>query len=258
MNQSVIVIGGGNHHNALGVIRALGRRDYGVELITVDDPKRNYIATSRYVSKHHALASTEELAAYLLFRKESGTKEVIISCADAVTEHLNKHLNRLSGRYAIPGVAEQGRMVQLMDKTVMIGMAARHGIHAPEVWHLPEDYGKVTYPCITKAFVSSHGGKQDIVICQTQQELDGFLEGNEDSVFAQRFVRKKEEVQLIGCSLYGGGQNYYPWHDKGVALATQFEHGFSGIRTRGTFLAGHSGACQGLYQGLRLFGPVQH
>ena len=28
-------MGGGNHHNALGVVRALGRRGYQVELITI-------------------------------------------------------------------------------------------------------------------------------------------------------------------------------------------------------------------------------
>ena len=39
MKRRVLVIGGGNHHNALGVIRALGERGYDVELITIGDLK---------------------------------------------------------------------------------------------------------------------------------------------------------------------------------------------------------------------------
>ena len=35
--KSVIVIGSGNHHNTLGVIRALGEYGYGVDLITYGD-----------------------------------------------------------------------------------------------------------------------------------------------------------------------------------------------------------------------------
>ena len=42
MNNTVLVIGGGNHHNALGVVRALGRRGYQVELITIGNLRKNY------------------------------------------------------------------------------------------------------------------------------------------------------------------------------------------------------------------------
>lgn len=205
MFNNILVIGGGNHHNALGVVRALGRRGYGVELITVGNLHQNYIASSRYVSRHHALANIKELAAYLLYREPTDEKEVIISCADVVTEHLNMHHDQLSKRYLLPGVQQQGRMVKLQDKTTMIAMAARHGIHAPHIWTLPNDIGRVTFPCITKSYVSSHGGgKADIVICHNREQLDAFLANNTDNVFAQPYIDKKEEVQFIGCSVNGG------------------------------------------------------
>lgn len=125
MNNTVLVIffGGGNHHNALGVVRALGRRGYQVELITFGSLRKNYIASSKYVCKHHALADVKELASYQLYREAKKDKEIVISCADAVTEHLNLHYNRLSERYILPGVKQQGKMVDLMDKTTMIEMA---------------------------------------------------------------------------------------------------------------------------------------
>ena len=210
MRQDVLVIGGGNHHNALGVVRALGQRGYDVELITIGSLHKNYIACSRYVSKHHALADIKELAAYLLYRDPKDEKEIVISCADAVTEHLNQHHDQLTKRYVLPGVEQQGKMVKLMDKTTMIAMAARHGIQAPPIWNLPDDRAQVTFPCITKSYVSSHGGKVDIVICQNGGQLDAFLGQNTDNVFAQPYIDKKEEVQFIGCSINGGAEVIIP------------------------------------------------
>ena len=65
-NNTIIVIGGGNHHNALGVIRALGERGYGVEFVSHGSLKKNYIASSRYVTKHVALADVGDICNYLM------------------------------------------------------------------------------------------------------------------------------------------------------------------------------------------------
>lgn len=59
----------------------------------------------------------------------------------------------------------------------------------------------ITFPCITKAHVSSHGGKSDIVICRNKEQLESFLRENTDDLFAQAYIDKLEEVQFIGCSL---------------------------------------------------------
>lgn len=87
MNNTVLVIGGGNHHNALGVVRALGRRGYQVELITIGNLRKNYIASSKYVCNHHALADEKELASYLLYviqrtEKEQGDCYIMCRCSD--------------------------------------------------------------------------------------------------------------------------------------------------------------------------------
>lgn len=207
-----IIVVGGVHHNTLGVVRALGTRNIGVDLITIGGVKDRYVSSSRYVIKHHALKDVKELASYLLYREApaDGKKEIVISCADKVTEHLNLNRNALEGRYVIPGNDEQGKMVQLMDKTTMIGMAAKRGIRAPKVWKLPEDKSLVKFPCITKSYISSHGGKADVKVIRNQQEFDSFLAGCEDEIFVQPFIDKKEEVQFIGCSLRGGEEVIIP------------------------------------------------
>ena len=194
MKHNVIVIGSGNHHNALGVIRSLGRTGLIINLITIGNKKKNYIASSKYVTNHHALASIDDLVPYLASISNLDYKTVIISCADVVTEYLNLYCDILADKFIIPGHPVKGRMLEMMDKTTMISMASRRGIVAPTVWNLPQDYHKVTFPCITKAYVSSHGAKADIVICKTKEELDSFLNNNGDRIFVQAFISKKEEV----------------------------------------------------------------
>lgn len=210
MNQNIIIIGSGNHHNTLGVIRAIGRAGLGVDLVTYDNVKKNYIACSKYVTTHHMLSSKDDLFGYMNGLEVNGEKRIVISCADIVTECLNQHLDVLSKKYVLPGTPIQGHMLKLMDKTTMISMAAKHNIFALKVWHLPEDYNKVVFPCITKSYVSSHGGKTDIIICHSKNELDSFLKDNDDDIFVQSYINKIEEVQFIGCSLNGGDEIIIP------------------------------------------------
>ena len=216
-------------------MRALGRRGYRIELVTIGSLHKNYIASSKYVSVHHALADIKELASYLLYRKQTKEKEIIISCADMVTEHLNMHYDQHAKRYILPGVEKQGRMVNLMDKTTMIEMAARHGIEAPRIWKLPKDKDNVTFPCITKSYLSSRGGKTDIVICRNREQLDAFIADNTDEVFVQPYIDKKEEVQFIGCSLNGGEDIIIPGMTKVLRSQPNTNTGFLEYRPIDSF-----------------------
>jgi predicted ATP-grasp superfamily ATP-dependent carboligase len=209
--ENVLVIGG-SHHNTLGVVRALGEKGFDVDLITIGSSKERYVSSSRYVTSHHALANVKELSSYLLYRKQTNddTKEVVISCADIVTEHLNQFKESLEGRYILPGSEQQGKMLHLSQKTTMIDMAAKRGIQAPKVWKLSEDKNIIKFPCITKSYISSHGGKADVKVFCKQRELDSFLDGCKDDIFVQPYIEKKEEVQFIGCSLRGGEEVIIP------------------------------------------------
>lgn len=209
--SNVIVIGGG-HHNTLGVVRALGERGYGVDLVTIGGEKEKYVSSSRYVKYHHALPSVKDLADYLLNREHKcgERKEVVVSCADSVTECLNNHRDSLALYYHLPGNNKQGEMIRLADKTNMISMASKCGLQAPTVWVMPEDFHKVSFPCITKSFVSSHGGKDDVRIFYDKEKWIEFYETCKDEIFVQPFIEKKEEVQFIGCSLNGGEEVVIP------------------------------------------------
>jgi len=222
----LVIVIGGTHHNSLGVIRALGERGYEVEFVNFNAGKADYVSKSKYISKYTSLNSVEKIYNYLLERPKSVKKEIVISCADAVTEYLNLYKDNLSSRYIIPGVPQQGRMVELMDKTTMIGMAEIRGIYAPLVWNLPADLDRVTFPCITKCHVSSHGGKSDIVILYSKEELNSYLQKAEGDMFAQEYIKKKEEVQLIGCSLSGGEEVIIPGMSKIIRSQPNTNTGF--------------------------------
>lgn len=224
MNKVIVI--GGTHHNSLGVIRALGERGYEVEFVNFCPVGKDFVSKSKYVSKYQKINGIDEVFPYLKNRNVSDNKTVIISCADAVTEHLNLHLSELEDYYYISGVPKQEMMVDLMDKTTMIEMAAKRGIYAPTVWKLPADRENVTFPCITKCYISSHGGKSDIVILRSKEELETFLQNNQGELFAQAYINKKEEVQLIGCSLRGGEEVIIPGMSKIIRSQPNTNTGF--------------------------------
>lgn len=224
MNRVIVI--GTTHHNSLGVIRALGERGYDVEFVNFEGGNLDYVSKSKYIQKYQSLNNIEQVCNYLKQRPLTERKEVIIPCADSVTEHLNLHLGELNERYTFPGVPQQGRMVELMDKTTMIEMAGKRGIYAPTVWRLPADVAEVNFPCITKCHVSSHGGKSDIVIHHSKEGLDAFLQNHRGELFAQAYICKKEEVQLIGCSLRGGDDIIIPGMSKIIRSQPNTNTGF--------------------------------
>ncbi len=205
LTESVLVIGG-SHHNTLGVVRALGQRGYRVVLVTFGNIQERYVSSSKYVTRHYALETVDLISACLKERHSSilECKDVVISCADAVTEHLNIHKDELQWRYILPGHPIQGEMEHLMDKTVMMQMAAKHRLQSPRVWKLPDESDCVTFPLITKCHLSSHGCKSDVRVFKKIEPFRLFIEQNDGRLFAQQFIDKKEEVQFIGCSLNGG------------------------------------------------------
>lgn len=63
--DNILVIGSGNHHNTLGVIRAIGLSGFGVDLVTIDGMGKNYVAQSKYVTNHYEINGIENLSIYL-------------------------------------------------------------------------------------------------------------------------------------------------------------------------------------------------
>ena len=76
MNYKALVIGG-NHHNTLGVIRALGDKGIQSVLLLVTEEKRPYVSFSKYIDECILLKSKQEIVPFLLSyaKKQKETSE---------------------------------------------------------------------------------------------------------------------------------------------------------------------------------------
>lgn len=225
-DYKVIIIGGGNHHNALGVIRSLGQRNLKFDLITYGSTSSHYVTSSKYVSNHIEFESAEDIIPYLGSHNTCKNKIILISCADAVTELLSIHYEELKEKYIIPGINKTGEMKKHQDKTIMVETAYRHGLRSPQNWSIPDDLQNITYPCITKSVLSSHGGKESVVILNDKDELTDFIKQHKEQFFVQKYIRKKEEVQFIGCSLNEGEDIIIPGMTKIIRSQSNTNTGF--------------------------------
>lgn len=226
LNYKVIIIGGGNHHNALGVIRSLGQRNINFKLITYGSTSKHYITSSKYVTEHIEFMTAEDIISYLISKDTENNKEILISCADPVTELLSIHYNELKDKYIIPGINQSMKMKEQQDKNTMIATAEKCGLISPKTWVMPNDLNNVTYPCITKSVLSSHGGKQSIEIINTKKELLDYCNKQNEDFFVQEYITKKEEVQFIGCSLNEGEEVIIPGMTKIIRSQNNTNTGF--------------------------------
>ena len=215
MNEIPIIIGG-NHHNTLGVVRALGFKGIHSLVLLITNEEKPYVASSKYIDKCVILKYKQEIVPFLLNHAKSiQNKEVIVSCADFVTSELDASFNQLKEYYYLPTAKEQGVCNHYMDKDTMAALAEQVGIGIPNSWIVEEntelDVQKVTIPCIVKPLASIYGSKAEIRILRNKDSLAQYLADNKGHKFiVQEFIEKDFEYQLIGCSLNHGEEIIIP------------------------------------------------
>lgn len=259
MSQKPIIIGG-NHHNTLGVIRALGYKGIHSVVLVVSDENDPYIAHSRYISQCVFLKSKSEIVPYLLeYARESNEKIVIFSCADFVTSELDKYFDVLTPYYYLPTSKEQGVCNHYMDKDVMASLAKRVGISIPNSWIVEDgckiELQEVSFPCIVKPLASIHGSKSEIKIFHDRNLLREFLNAHNGHRFiVQEYINKDFEYQLIGCSLRNGNEIIIPGYSKCIRPCFGTNTGFLEYKSFKGFQCNLNACCDFIktigYQGL--------
>lgn len=205
--MSEIYIIGGDHHNTLGVIRALGFRGIKPCVIIVTDKKNPYVGYSRFVKEKWTVETDEEAIALLMNRKGDTTKDVVIACSDSASSAIDINRDVLSAHYFLPGSEKRGRITEIMDKSRMSEEAERIGLRIPYSWVVEKGdvVDNIDFPCITKPILSKAGHKSDIAICYNKDELlTAISNGSCNKYQVQRFIDKDFEYQLIGLSLNNG------------------------------------------------------
>lgn len=235
------IIIGGNHHNTLGVIRALGYKGINSTVVLVTGEKKPYVSYSKYITKCVLLNSTKEIVPFLLnYAKFIKSKTVVFSCADFVTSELDNAFDSLKDFFYLPTASEQGVCNHYMNKDIMVELAERVGIGHPKSWIVEEDsnvdFSNISIPCIVKPLASILGSKADIRIIRDKDTLYSHLKKDEKRRFiVQEFIDKDFEYQLIGCSINHGERIIIPGYAKCIRPCSGTNTGFLEYKPFGEF-----------------------
>lgn len=218
-----IVILGGNHHNTLGVVRALGYEGLSdhIKLIIVNDTA-DFVSKSKYIKKYNyrLVYNEEDIETALNSFEYTVGKPIIICCGDGLSSYVDRHYDTLSKRFILPNANnKQGEITRLMNKEVQMHYAEKIGISVPESITISKDeistFSWNIFPCIVKPLDSIIGGKADIHISKNKEELVNDIMGSSCTKFQiQKYIDKDFEFQLIGCSLNGGERIIIPGFTK--------------------------------------------
>lgn len=210
--ENEVVVVGGNHHNALGLIRSMGETGWKVNYISTETGK-NFVSKSRYV-KRFWIAQNEEKLIELLLKTHANKKSIIIPSDDSAMTMIDNNFSILKEKYIIPNVKNKENAVSnMMNKVEMTKLAEKHGFLVPKGFKLDlkksEEVNLVIesinfkYPCIVKPLKSIDGSKGDIIICNDITQLTNQIRNLEDKyseVILQEFIKKDGELGVQGLS----------------------------------------------------------
>lgn len=229
--MSEVIIVGGNHHNTLGVVRALGRKNIHPVVILTGNSKGSSISRSKYIKKSfEAIESTSVVDFLLSHYATPGVKHVLIGCHDIIAAIFDENYSRLSKFFYMP-YTKNRVMGIYANKEKMRQLAESVGLTTPKSIEIVSsenvDLSAITYPCITKPAASKDGSKRDICICNSIESLREFLALREGRRFqVQQFIDKEFEFQLIGCSIDAGETIVIPGVSKIIRAGNGSNTGF--------------------------------
>ena len=230
MTNRIFVIGG-NHHNALGVIRSLGERGIQPYVVIQCPRKKPYVSYSRYIHRSWIVESDEEVLAIL--RQEGSQhpddKAVLIACADNLSSLVDLHEDELSQWYFLPGTKKQGYITHLMDKEVMSALAREVGFLVPPSMaiHIEDNPNiNIPLPWIIKPLVSKDGSKDDIIRIYSSEDWHQYRQLHHLHVQIQQLIDKDFEYQLIGLSLNEGEEVIIPGYSNVLRPSANTNTGF--------------------------------
>ena len=212
IKNSVIVIGG-EHYNALGVIRSLGEANIKPYFILIAKDKICPTSYSKYIKKTFKIKSEkdEDIIDFLVnnFNDEE-EKPIIIPTGDPIEKLLDTNYNKLSKKYIMPNINEtQGMIVKHMDKDVQHKLCEKYNIKTAQSFlidlkNIDEKLNILPEKIIIKPDVSADGKKSDILIVEGKEEIkNGLLEFKEKgykNVMVQEFINYETEYAMMGMA----------------------------------------------------------
>ena len=178
MKNKVIIIGG-DHSNALGVIRAFGENGIKPYLFVISPTRFVAIKKSKYIEKYWICKDEEEailkINSYFNNEKE---KPVIIPTSDSAAAILDCNYINLSKKFILQNMNEKsGCIINYMDKFEQYKFGTKHNLNMAKskILYAPFDlstnYLNFEYPIIIKPLLSIDGKKEDISIVKNEEEF---------------------------------------------------------------------------------------
>lgn len=214
MNNEILIIGG-NHQNPLGVIEALGRKGLRSNVLIVSNCKNSFVLKSKYIKRGWICKDYKEALTCIRKRfKDRNRKAVVFACCDDAASMLDLNYDELKNYLILPGVEEQGKLTQWMDKERMVKEAVKIGLFVPQTWIINKssNLSKIEYPCVTKSMSSINNGKSEFSLCKNESELVYFMrnKAHNEQIQIQKFIDKEYEFQYLGLSLHSGKEIIIP------------------------------------------------
>lgn len=212
MRQVLVV--GPDHQNTLGIIRALGKEKYIVDLIVYgSNLEKCRCRKSKYLTgKYVGCAENEREIVETIIRMANIDRKVpVIPTSDYAEMCIDKNYNILCKYCVLPSISNtEGLVCHYMDKYAQKKLAEKYNIKMAKSirLNLMDNWEEKislewTYPCVIKPLVSAKGLKSDISYINSLTELiekcNGLKQAGYEDVLIQEFIKKDYEVCMFGC-----------------------------------------------------------
>lgn len=217
--KPLVVVLGKNYSTALGVIRALGKQDYAIDLFYVAGKKGDsrIAACSKSVRRciEHVGRTDELIIHRLLSEYENVEQQCVLFPTDDYTASLiDQYREELEPCFFMPYIEghEQGAITRMMSKSIQLEYAKRFDFNIAKTWEISLQLNRITipediiFPCFCKPEVSAKGFKSEISVCKTKDELHRKLidlqkRRSDRTVLIQEFLQIDEEYSISGVCL---------------------------------------------------------
>ena len=137
IKNKVIVIGG-EHYNALGVIRSLGELGINPYFVLIANDHISPCSSSKYIKETFKIESESYTDVYKFLMNNFNDEEekpILIPTGDPVEKFLDSNYNELSKKYILPNIDNrQGEILKCMDKNYQHELCEKFNVNVPNTW----------------------------------------------------------------------------------------------------------------------------
>lgn len=215
MNRIVVI--GRNYTSRLGMVRALGKCGYEINVInTTRKSVKEIDANSKFVSKYLYSPEPDRKNLIDIIKSFAIANEpvVLIPVDDYAASVIDDNIDLLNDGFLFPNVdMKPGEVNKVMDKEQQKQLAKEAGLNVAEGWvvdikdhkyELPEN---IIYPCFPKPQISFKGNKQCMRKCVDEKDLRSVLDDVaaklDCPILVEQYVEIEKEYGVLGVSIGG-------------------------------------------------------